>query len=336
MKENSIPNYILQGYKRIKVPGQRIYMCNKEGVVINAKTGRKLKPVLSRDGYFVLVLNAHGFSIHRIIATLFVDKSNPRFNIVKHKNKIKTDNRAENLEWCYYKRLQQYVPNYILQGYKRIKMPGQRIYMCNKEGVVINAKTGGKIKPFLSNSGYYFVILNGKSFFIHRIVATLFVEKANPRFNTVNHKNEIKTDNRAENLEWCSVMYNVNYKGANKRNKENCFQNIVVKAIKDNETTIYDSIAAASRATGVGINTIRYCISGVQKRTRSGYSFQFVKRAINPFYIKKKIKAEKDGEVFIYESTLEASNATGMCRMAIWQVAHGKRKHAKGWVFSYV
>ena len=228
------------------------------------------------------------------------------------------------------------IPNYILQGYKRIKVPGQRIYMCNKEGVVINAKTGGKIKPFLSNSGYYFVLLNGKSLSIHRIVATLFVKKTNPRFNIVNHKNEIKTDNRAENLEWCSVMYNVNYRNANKRNKDNCFQSVSVKAIKDNETTIYDSIAAASRATGVGINAIRYCISGVQKRTRSGYSFQFVKRTINPCYIKKRIKAEKDGEVFVYESTLEASNATGMSRPAIWQVAHGKRKHVKGWVFSYV
>ena len=228
------------------------------------------------------------------------------------------------------------IPNYILQGYKRIKLPGQRIYMCNKEGVVINAKTGGKIKPFLSRSGYYFVCLNGNNLSIHRIVATLFVEKTNPRFNTVNHKNEIKTDNRAENLEWCSVMYNVNYRNANKRNKDNCFQSVSVKAIKDNETIIYDSITAASRATGVGINAIRYCISGVQKRTRNGYTFQFVKRVSNPRYIKKRIKAEKDGEVIIFNSTIEASNATGMCRMAIWQVAHGKRQHAKGWVFSYV
>lgn len=228
------------------------------------------------------------------------------------------------------------IPNYILQGYKRIKVPGQRIYMCNKEGVVINAKTGGKIKPHICNSGYYQVCLDGKAIFIHRIVATLFVEKTNPIFNTVNHKNEIKTDNRAENLEWCSVMYNVNYNDANKRNKDNCFQSVSVKAIKDNETTIYDSIAAASRATGVNINGIRHCISGVQKRTQNGYSFQFVKRVPNPCYTKKRIKAEKDGEVIIYESTVEASNATGMCRMAIWRVAHGKTKDAKGWVFSYV
>ena len=228
------------------------------------------------------------------------------------------------------------IPNYILQGYKRIKVPGQRIYMCNKEGVVINAKTGRKMKPHICNSGYYQVSLNGKPILVHRIVATLFVEKTNPRFNTVNHKNEIKTDNRAENIEWCSVIYNVNYNGANKRNNENCFQSIIVKAVKDNETTIYDSIAAASRATGVGTNAIRYCISGVQKGTRSGYSFQFVKRMSNPCYIKKRIKAEKDGEVFVYESTLEASNETGMSRPAIWQVAHGKRKDANGWVFSYV
>ena len=314
-------------------------------MVINAKTGRKLKPVLSKDGYFVLVLNAHGFSIHRIVATLFVDKSNPRFNIVTHKNKIKTDNRAENLEWCYYKRLQNYeensIPNYILQGYKRIKVPGQRIYMCNKEGVVINAKTGRKIKPFLSRTGYFIVGLNGNSMSIHRIVATLFVEKTNPRFNTVNHKNEIKTDNRAENLEWCSVLYNVNYGNAKKKMQMNVkkglsFRKVSVKAVKEGKETFYDSMVAASKATGVKLGSIHRCVHGVSKTTKSGYSFVMVSRSPTACYTKKRIKAEKDGEVFVYESTLEASNETGMSRPAIWQVAHGKRKHVQGWVFSYV
>ena len=45
---------------------------------------------------------------------------------------------------------------------------------------------------------------------VHRLVALHFV----PGYKEglcVNHKNEIKTDNRAENLEWCTYQYNLNY-----------------------------------------------------------------------------------------------------------------------------
>jgi hypothetical protein len=42
-----------------------------------------------------------------------------------------------------------------------------------------------------------------KTTFIHRIVAMAFLTKT-PERNYVNHKNGIKTDNRIENLEWCT------------------------------------------------------------------------------------------------------------------------------------
>ena len=38
----------------------------------------------------------------------------------------------------------------------------------------------------------------------------------------VNHKNEVKTDNRVENLEWCDARYNVNYGTGMKR----CIENV--------------------------------------------------------------------------------------------------------------
>ena len=45
---------------------------------------------------------------------------------------------------------------------------------------------------------------------VHRLVALHFVPGYKKGL-VVNHKNEVKTDNRAENLEWCTYQYNLNY-----------------------------------------------------------------------------------------------------------------------------
>lgn len=70
------------------------------------------------------------------------------------------------------------------------------------------------IKPTYINSGYQIINVhkNGKlhHFLIHRFVAQHFIP--NPEnLPFVNHKDEVKTNNNVENLEWCTRLYNNNY-----------------------------------------------------------------------------------------------------------------------------
>lgn len=84
---------------------------------------------------------------------------------------------------------------------------GYEKYQISNKGNVYSENRKRLLVPKKSKTGYLRITLcnkNGhRTFLIHRLVAMAFIENLEGK-PTVNHKNEIKTDNRAENLEWAT------------------------------------------------------------------------------------------------------------------------------------
>lgn len=79
------------------------------------------------------------------------------------------------------------------------------------------------LKPQADGGGYLQVILckdgKMKHHKVHRLVANAFIDNPD-NLPQVNHRDECKTNNTVDNLEWCTNEYNTNYGTRNQRMAE--------------------------------------------------------------------------------------------------------------------
>ena len=112
------------------------------------------------------------------------------------------------------------------EGYYEVDQFGrvfglERIIKVNDNGRNYEKPIAGKqLKQSMHTKGYKTVSLTKdgktKTLFVHRLVAEAFIPNVD-NLPMVNHKDEDKTNNFVENLEWCTNDYNINYGTARRR-----------------------------------------------------------------------------------------------------------------------
>ena len=112
-------------------------------------------------------------------------------------------------------------------------------------------KIGGRtLKPRYDKDGYLRVTLckNGKqkTRFIHRLVAGAFVPNPNG-YSEINHRDENKVNNYANNLEWCTRKHNVNHGTLIERSSQARSKKVKAINIKTGEIVKFNSTHDAGR-----------------------------------------------------------------------------------------
>lgn len=110
-----------------------------------------------------------------------------------------------------------------------------------------------------NRNGYMHITLDGTSFLVHRLVATMFIPNPN-NLPVVNHRDENPSNCHVDNLEWCTVKYNTNYGTCPRRMSE--AQSKKVRCVETGQE--WDSAKKAQEDLGIK-SGISACLAGKQK-----------------------------------------------------------------------
>ena len=134
------------------------------------------------------------------------------------------------------------------------------------------AVEGKILSPFMLNSGYKGIRLRHKSFLVHRLVAEAFIPnpEAKPQ---VNHKDENKLNNYAENLEWMTKHENEHYGTAIQRRAEKQSKKVYQYSLDGKLVRIWNSTVECKK-NGFNRTAIWFCCTGKHTQHK-GYKWSY-------------------------------------------------------------
>jgi hypothetical protein len=154
-------------------------------------------------------------------------------------------------------------PGYQVSDIGRVK----RVARLGKKGLIPERI----LHPVLYLNGYLVVNLSGQRIGVHRLVALAFIPNPN-MLPQINHRNEIKADNRSCNLEWCDSLYNNNY--GTRTLKASISRSIPIKQLTKDGVLVreYYGIHEAGRQTNIDYRNIHLVLTG-KRKTAGGFKW---------------------------------------------------------------
>lgn len=160
------------------------------------------------------------------------------------------------------------------------------LYQVSNQGNVRNVKRGKLLRKELTWRGYHRITLGSKGRkMLHRIVCEAFIPNPN-NLPIINHINENKTDNRVENLEWCTQSHNVKHSYLNhkeswgntgNRGRRNVLSKPCAKLKDGIVVAKYSGASEAERITGISRSSIiQVCNNSKVRKTAGGYEWKWL------------------------------------------------------------
>lgn len=146
-------------------------------------------------------------------------------------------------------------------------------YQISNYGNVYSLINNVQLKGVNNGNGYLRVKLNERLFYIHRLVAMAFIP--NPKcYKEINHKDENKLNNNADNLEWCSHKYNMKFGTRNKMAIDNTKKSVIQYTMSGKYVCSYNSIVEAAGKMSISKGNIVSVLKG-NRKSAGGYKWKY-------------------------------------------------------------